>query len=41
MEELERRKSIDRVEPELLYHYSDEKGLYGILESGVIPCRNW
>src|ERR1017187_4880845 len=33
MEEQERQQTEDQAEPELLYHYTDEKGLIGILES--------
>jgi hypothetical protein len=33
MEEQERQKGIDQAEPRLLYHYTDQKGLLGIIEN--------
>jgi hypothetical protein len=36
MEEQEHQQSTDQTEPELLYHYTDQKGLLGILDSKSI-----
>jgi hypothetical protein len=33
MEEQERQENADQAEPELLYHYTDQKGLLGIIEN--------
>jgi hypothetical protein len=33
MEEQERKENTDQAEPELLYHYTDQKGLLGIVEN--------
>ncbi len=41
MEEQERKENADRAEPELLYHYTTEKGLYGILESDTIWATHY
>jgi hypothetical protein len=41
MEEQEPQPTEDQGEPEFLYHYTTEKGLYGILESGRIWATHY
>lgn len=41
MEEQELRQTENQAEPELLYHYTNEKGLYGILESDTIWATHY
>jgi Protein of unknown function (DUF2971) len=41
MEDQAPKESTDQAEPELLYHYTTEKGLYGILESDTIWATHY
>jgi len=41
MEDLERTENGDRPEPELLYHYTDQRGLDGILSSASIWATHY
>jgi hypothetical protein len=41
MEEQERQQTTNQALPEFLYHYTTEKGLYGILEEGCIWATHY
>lgn len=41
MEEQERTENTNKAEPELLYHYTDQKGLDGILSTGCIWATHY